>query len=197
MATRYGDLGVELGFFVIDFFNQKVNGDFKMNPECYPNVSALVDAVSQHTGAHTMVSLWPNVEQNSISYPVMSGHGCIARGFVDPTSQSCRDLMWNTYIKPNYVDQGVKSFWLDETDFMKDDLHCGPQSFCGRWWLNTWLQTFADGLRSEGITPVLLTRGYWLGAQRHGAVLWSSDIMSSFSELKAQAASYTSHTTQP
>jgi alpha-D-xyloside xylohydrolase len=49
------------------------------------------------------------------------------------------------------------------------------------------MQLFADGTRSEGSnTPLVLTRGWWPGAQRHGGVLWSSDIFSSFSELEAQ-----------
>jgi alpha-D-xyloside xylohydrolase len=48
------------------------------------------------------------------------------------------------------------------------------------------VQTFADGLASEGEVPLVLTRGWWLGAQKYGAVLWSSDIQSTFSELKAQ-----------
>eukprot|EP00658_Telonema_sp_P-2_P074568 TRINITY_DN6382_c0_g2_i1.p1 TRINITY_DN6382_c0_g2~~TRINITY_DN6382_c0_g2_i1.p1 ORF type:complete len:235 (-),score=19.37 TRINITY_DN6382_c0_g2_i1:172-876(-) len=33
---------------------------------------------------------------------------------------------------------------------------------------------------------MLLTRGVWAGGQRHGVVLWSSDIESSFEELAAQ-----------
>jgi alpha-D-xyloside xylohydrolase len=50
---------------VIDFFNQKVNGDFEMNPACYPDPQALVTAVKEHTGANVMVSIWPNIEPTS------------------------------------------------------------------------------------------------------------------------------------
>lgn len=35
-------------------------------------------------------------------------------------------------------------------------------------------------------TGLVLTRGLWLGAQRHGVVLWSSDIFSTFEELTRQ-----------
>ena len=98
---------------------------------------------------------------------------------------------------------------------MKTGLHCGDQAVCGRWWLNTWLQTFSDGLKLERRSPLILTRGYWLGAhrlkpaqapgqlfsltsnalvgRRHGAVLWSSDILSTFTELKAQATNHHSY----
>ena len=34
--------------------------------------------------------------------------------------------------------------------------------------------------------PMALTRGVWAGGQRHGIVLWSSDIESTFDELTAQ-----------
>ena len=81
---------------------------------------------------------------------------------------------------------GVKAFWLDETDFMKHGLSCGPSEYCGRMWLIGWMQTFGDGLLAEKETPLLLTRGWWAGAQRFGGVLWSSDIFSTFTELKAQ-----------
>ena len=70
---------------------------------------------------------------------------------------------------------------------LETGLSCGDQLYCGRWWLNTWLQTFSDGLYGLQKTPLILTRGYWLGAHRHGAVLWSSDIMSTFEELTEQA----------
>ena len=34
--------------------------------------------------------------------------------------------------------------------------------------------------------PLVLTRGVWAGGQRHGIVLWSSDIHSSFEQLASQ-----------
>ena len=48
----------------------------------------------------------------------LSAEGCINSGTIDPTSQKCRDLIWSKYIQPNYVDQGVTDYWLDE-----DDMH--------------------------------------------------------------------------
>ena len=45
---------------------------------------------------------------------------------------------------------------------------------------------FAEPVAAQGEPPLLLTRGVWAGGQRHGVVLWSSDIWSSFEELAAQ-----------
>ena len=83
---------MSIGVFVIDFHNQRLNGDFKMNPVCYPNVSSLVQRVKEDTGARTMVSIWPDVHPGSYSYDEMSKAGCVVAGWVDPTSQACRSL---------------------------------------------------------------------------------------------------------
>ena len=62
-----------------------------------------------------------------------------------------------------------------------------PQgTYCSRIWANDWIRTFADPLKALNVTGLVLTRGLWLGAQRHGTVLWSSDIFSTFEELQRQ-----------
>merc|ERR1712216_31425 len=53
-------------------------------------------------------------------------------------------------------------------------------------WVNSWLRTFTEPVAAAGIAPLVLTRGTWAGGQRHGIVLWSSDIESTFEELTAQ-----------
>jgi alpha-D-xyloside xylohydrolase len=53
--------------------------------------------------------------------------------------------------------------------------------------VNSWLQTYSEPVAAIGdVAPLLLVRGIWAGGQRYGAVLWSSDIESSFEELTAQ-----------
>ena len=52
--------------------------------------------------------------------------------------------------------------------------------------MNDWLSIYADPIVKLGIEPpLILTRAVWAGGQRHGAVLWSSDILSTFGELVA------------
>ena len=53
--------------------------------------------------------------------------------------------------------------------------------------MNSWLSTYSRPVQLLGeVEPLLLTRGIWAGGQRFGAVLWSSDILSSFDELASQ-----------
>ena len=62
---------ISLGVLVIDVLNQKVDGDFYLNPQCYPNVTEMVTQAREATGAHLMVSLWPDVKPNSNSSAAM------------------------------------------------------------------------------------------------------------------------------
>lgn len=59
-------------------------------------------------------------------------------------------------------------------------------AYCSRIWANDWIRTYSDGLASMNDTGLILTRGLWLGAQRFGVVLWSSDIFSTFDSLTRQ-----------
>ena len=60
----------------------------------------------------------------------------------------------------------------------------GPRAFASNLWVNEWLATFTEPVRALGKQPPLvLTRGVWAGGQRHGVVLWSSDIWSDFQTL--------------
>jgi hypothetical protein len=66
------------------------------------------------------------------------------------------------------------------------DTSWGPDVAYSNLWVNDWLSIFSDPIAKLGAEPpLILTRGVWAGGQRHGAVLWSSDILSSFEELAA------------
>ena len=101
-------------------------------------------------------------------------------------------------LQPNYYDQGVSAYWLDETDGEGTrvgdgeygyNTSYGPAVAYSNLWVNSWLQTFSEPVAALGdVPPLVLVRGIWAGGQRYGAVLWSSDIESSFEELTAQVS---------
>lgn len=114
---------------------------------------------------------------------------------MDTTPASCRKLIWDRFVKPRYFDQGVTGYWLDESDGEGTvggdgnhgyDTSLGPAAVASNLWVNNWLRTFSEPVLEEGMAPLILTRGTWAGGQRHGIVLWSSDIESTFEELTAQ-----------
>ena len=151
-----------------------------------------------------MFSFWPEVISSSPEYPVLLQKGCLINGdlggrAVDATIPECREFIWSTMLKPRYYDQGVDAFWLDETDGEGTggggdgdygyNTSYGPPVAYSNLWVNDWLSLYSDPVAAEPEQtqpPLVLTRGVWAGGQRHGIVLWSSDIHSSFDQLASQ-----------
>jgi len=197
VARNYSELDLPVGVLVVDYKNQKVDGDFNPNPSCYPSLSELSTYVRGTINATTMFSFWPEVQNTSSQYTFLSSAGCLSNrdlgGYVvDTTITACRDLVWSTFLRPNYYDKGVSAYWLDETDGEGTqgcppkgyDTSFGPAAVFSQLWVNSWLSTFSRPVALLGeVSPLVLTRGLWAGGQRYGVVLWSSDIQSSFEQL--------------
>ena len=193
VAANYSALQLPVGVLVVDYENQAVDGDFKPNPACYPSVAALAASVRATLNATTVFSFWPEVKNTSSQYAAFSAAGCLTNrdlggNAIDTTIPSCRALIWDRLLRPNYYDQGVSSYWLDETDGAGTaggyDTSFGPAAAYSQLWVNSWLSTFATPVALLGeVPPLVLTRGVWAGGQRYGVVLWSSDIQSSFEQL--------------
>jgi alpha-glucosidase (family GH31 glycosyl hydrolase) len=67
--------------------------------------------------------------------------------------------------------------------------HRGKFETKRRFFLLQWLSLYSDPVAAQPTQtepPLVLTRGVWAGGQRHGIVLWSSDIHSSFEQLASQ-----------
>ena len=153
-------------------------------------------------------SFWPEAKPLSAEYALLKKSGCLINSdlggnAIDPTTKACRDLVWTEFLKPRYYDQGVRTYWLDETDGEGTaggdgqhgyDTSYGPAAAYSNLWVNDWLKTFTDPVKAlavPGEPPMALTRGVWAGGQKHGVVLWSSDIESTFEELRSQVGQCT------
>ncbi|KAL1526761.1 hypothetical protein AB1Y20_015457 [Prymnesium parvum] len=200
VATRYQTLQLPVGVLVIDYKNQVHDGDFAPDPKCYPSVKNLSDGVRRLINATTVFSFWPEALSGSAEYSRLLREGCLINSdlggrAIDPTPKACRDLIWDEFLFPRYYSQGVPAYWLDETDGEGTaggdgehgyDTSFGPAAFGSNLWVNQWIRTFSEPVAKLGELPLVLVRGVWAGGQRHGVVLWSSDIWSSFEELAAQ-----------
>jgi hypothetical protein len=199
VAANYSALQLPVGVLVVDYENQVVDGDFLPNPACYPSVANLSAAVRATLNATTVFSFWPEVKRASSQFAAFAAAGCLSNGdlgglVLDTTITSCRDLIWETLLRPNYYDQGVSAYWLDESDGegtggQGDGTYGYNTSFgiaaaYSQLWVGSWLSTFSRPVALLGeVPPLVLTRGVWAGGQRYGVVLWSSDIQSSFEQL--------------
>lgn len=212
VAEKYRQLDLPVGVLVIDYKNQNYDGDFAPGPTCYPSLKNLSAGVRDKINASTVFSFWPEVKVQAQEYKPLKEAGCLINSdlgglAVDSTIGKCREMIWSQYIKPRYYDQGVTAYWLDETDGegtaggdvpggdcdtnINDcggyQTSFGPAIAYSNLWVNQWLAMYSDPVATLGEhLPLVLTRGVWAGGQRHGIVLWSSDIESSFAELTAQ-----------
>lgn len=209
VAREYKRRNLPLDVIVVDFFHWPLQGDWKFDPEYWPDPKAMTDELKA-MGIELMVSVWPTVDQMSDNYRTMWDRGMLVRSergmrlnqefmggcnYLDPTNPACRDYVWQQ-MKKNYYDQGVRLFWLDNAepeyqgyDFDQYRLYAGTNLQVGNLYPALYAKTFHDGMCSEGQEDVVnLVRCAWAGSQRYGALVWSGDIACSFSSLRAQLA---------
>ena len=207
VAREYKRRGLPISVIVVDFFHWPMQGDWKFDPDYWPDPDAMVRELKE-MGIELMVSIWPTVDKHSENYKEMLRKGYLVRTdrgirttmdflsdtvFYDATNPAARDFVWQT-VKKNYYDKGIKVFWLDEAepeysvyDFDIYRYHLGPNVQIGNIYPAMYAKTFYDGMTEAGQENVInLVRCAWAGCQRYGALVWSGDIDSSFASLRNQ-----------
>ncbi|MDI9440530.1 MAG: glycoside hydrolase family 31 protein [Bacillota bacterium] len=209
VAREYKRRGLPLSVIVVDFFHWPMQGEWKFDPEYWPDPEGMVKELKE-MGVEPMVSIWPTVDHRSENFGEMEEKGYLLRTdrghriamdfhgntiHFDPTNPEAREYVWNK-VKQNYYDYGIRIFWLDvaepEYTYYDFDLyryHLGPGVQVGNIYPAVYAKTFYDGMRAEGQEQVVnLVRCAWAGSQRYGALVWSGDIHSSFESLRHQLA---------
>lgn len=207
IARRYKELNIPLSVIVIDFFHWTQQGDWRFDPEYFPDPKAMIDELHK-MGVRVMVSIWPTVDRASVNYEEMKERDLLIRTdrglnvtmecwgmecFIDPTNPETREFVWQKAME-NYRTLGVDLFWLDEAepeytvqDFDIYRYYDGPALECANEYPARYSQTFFDGMKKEGIeNPLNLVRCAWAGSQRYGALVWSGDVPSTFTYLRYQ-----------
>lgn len=208
VAHGFKDRGIPLDLIVVDFFHWPHMGDFRLDPEFWPNPKAMVDELHE-MGIKAMVSVWPHVQVDSENYEYMKQHNLLVgtkRGeditmmfqgttqFYDATNPEARAFVWDL-CRRNYVSNGFDAFWLDEAepeyatyDFDNYVYWTGTNERTGNIYPQRYNQGFYEGQLAEGREGeiVNLTRCAWAGSQRYGSLVWSGDVGSTFADLRAQ-----------
>ena len=164
-------------------------------------------------GIETMVSVWPTVDRRSENWEEMRERGLLIRQdrgwpnmmegnadngtcvHFDATNPEAQAYVWDK-ARQHYYDKGVRIFWLDEAepeyahyDFDNYRYHAGPDLMVGNLFPREYARGFWEGQRAAGQDRVVnLLRCCWAGSQKYGALLWSGDVASSWSSLRAQLA---------
>lgn len=209
VAREYKRRGLPISVIVIDFFHWTMQGEWKFDPEYWPDPDAMIKELKE-MGIELMVSIWPTVDHRSENYQEMLEKGYLIRTdrghriamdfhgntiHFDPTNPGARKYVWEK-VKKSYYDRGIRIFWLDEAepeytyyDFDLYRYHLGPNLQIGNIYPVMYAKAFFDGMKEAGQENIInLIRCAWAGSQRYGALLWSGDIHSSFRSLRDQLA---------
>ncbi len=206
VAREYKRRGLPISVIVIDYFHWTMQGEWKFDPEKWPDPKAMVSEL-ESMGIKLMVSVWPTIDPRSENYAYMREHNYILRGergvdvvfmffgpqtYVDTTHPGAREFFWSR-AKKNYYDYGIRTFWLDEAepemrpyDYDNVRMYLGNGEEVSNIYCVGFAKAFYDGLKAQGEEVCNLVRCAWLCSQRYGVVLWSGDIASTFDSLRKQ-----------
>jgi alpha-D-xyloside xylohydrolase len=214
VVREYKRRGLPLAVIVSDYFHWHMMGDWAMDPRDWPDPAGMMKELKE-MGVELMVSIWPTVNPSNPVFGEMIERGLLAQtvhgvhahmsipdttpegvsmvSFYDATNPEAREFLWQR-VKKNYLDCGVRVFWLDADEPELMPMHAENIRFA----LGTGLEVlniypllhqkgFYDGMQAAGQEEIInLSRSAWAGTQRYGAAVWSGDIRSSFEVLRAQ-----------
>ena len=142
-AREFKRRGLPLSVLVIDFRHWRHWGDWKLDPEFWPDPAAMVRELDG-MGARIMISPWVMMEERSENFAEFQRLGIYVKGpggveawwpgdppgttaehpadrprgrtlQYDPTHPDAGPFLWERW-KRNYADLGIKTFWLDPCD---------------------------------------------------------------------------------
>ena len=207
VAREHKSRGLPLDVIVADFFHWPKMGDYRFDEEFWPDPAAMT-AELKELGVELMVSVWPQVSLESENFDELGERGLLVRSnagidvqmwfqgpsrFLDVTNPRAREWLWET-CRRNYAEHGVRLYWLDEAEPewgvyhpSAYRLHAGQALAVGNLYPAQSSRAFAEGQAGDGVDGVVnLVRCAWAGSQRHGALVWSGDIASTWESLRAQ-----------
>jgi alpha-D-xyloside xylohydrolase len=216
VAREHKRRGLPMSVIVADFFHWTRLGDWKFDPEEWPDPAAMVAELAE-LGIRLMVSVWPSVSQSSENFDEMERRGLLAANeygtahhatwtdkgsdrrisvaFFDATHPEARDYVW-AKARENYQAHGINLWWLDACEpEMKPAhpanlrYHAGHGQEVANLYPREVARTFHEGMAASGDPDGMsFSRSAWAGSQRYGTAVWSGDIGTDFATLRAQIA---------
>ena len=214
VARQHARLDLPLSVIVSDFFHWSAMGDYRFDANEWPDPQAMVDELRE-LGVELMVSIWPTVSPLSENFDEYRDRGLLVGAdqgveflqtiqdkgmavpmpvaFYDPTNPETREFVWGL-VKKNYLDYGIRVFWLDASEPELNpsnpgnlSLYAGPGAEVAQIYPKENARLFAEGMAAAGQPgTVLLCRSAWAGSQKYGAAVWSGDIPATWASLGEQ-----------
>ena len=207
VAKGYRERHLPADVLVVDWFYYTKMGQMDFDAADWPDPAAMNRQLHE-MGFQTMISVWPRFQPGSRYYDLLVKDGWfehLADGTpttptglpndhtgsnIDTTNPQAARWYWDV-IRENLISKGFDGIWTDETE--PDIPPNGSYLFIGpgTQYFNPYplFHTAAiyDGFRrDERQRPQLLARAAYLGVQRNGAIIWSSDIYPTWDALTRQ-----------
>jgi len=208
VANTYRQKKYPLDVMVVDWFYWTRMGQMDIDPAQFPDPDGMNKQLHD-MGMKSIVSIWPRFETSGRYYNELDSKGYLlkdkdgksvdglpfrsdrAGAIIDPTNPEARKWFWEKS-RDNILSHGFDYPWLDETE---PDLV--PSGFfysigSGDRYHNLFpllhVEGAAQGMRAwkPNKRVLILSRAAYLGAQRTGALFWSSDIHPSWEALARQ-----------
>ncbi len=206
VAKGYRDRHLPADVMVVDWFYYTKMGQMDFDPALWPDPAAMNKQLHD-MGYQTMISVWPRYVPGSRFYDMILKNGWFehladgtptnglpydrAGSDIDTTNPDAAKWYWGA-IRDNILSKGFDSIWLDETE---PDLppqgsyfHAGPGTEFYNIYPLVHTASLYDGFRRDlpQKRALSLSRDAYLGVQRNGAIVWSSDIFPTWDTLKRQ-----------
>jgi alpha-D-xyloside xylohydrolase len=205
VAREFKRRALPLAVLVIDFLHWDVTGNWKLDVKFWPDPPAMVKELDE-MGVRIMISPWTLVDEKSENFQYMQEHGLFTGSIggkkdtvdffgpkyqYDPTNPEAAEYLWSKW-KANYVDLGIRTFWLDPCDEFHEIqdydqvlFHIGSAKEAHSFFVVAHQKNIYQGLLAAGENEVVnICRNAWAGSQRYGACPAPHDILSSFEHLE-------------
>jgi alpha-D-xyloside xylohydrolase len=205
VAKGYRERHLPLDVMVVDWFYYSKMGEWDFVPSAWPDPAAM-NRQLHDMGIQTMISIWPRFTKGSRYYDFLLKKGWFehkadgtpidglpydrAGSDIDTTNPEAARWYWELN-RDNILSKGFSSLWADETE---PDLppygnyfFAGPGTRYSNIYPLMHTSALYDGFRRDTKNRALiLSRDAFLGVQRNGTMVWSSDISPTWDTLKRQ-----------
>jgi len=208
VANTYRQKKYPLDVMVVDWFYWTRMGQLDIDPAQFPDPDGMNKQLHD-MGMQSIISIWPRFETSSRYFNELDTKGFLLKdkdgksvdglpfrsdrtgGLIDATNPEARKWYWQK-ARDNILSHGFDYPWLDETepDLVPDGFFYSIGS--GDRYHNLFplmhVEGAAQGMREwkPNKRVLILSRAAYLGAQRTGALFWSSDINPTWEALARQ-----------
>ena len=212
VVKRYRELQVPLDCVVQDWNSWEKDqwGQKSLDPNRYANMRERADEIHA-MGAHTMVSVWPNMNTGTPNHTELFEAGYMLNDYAtyDAFDEKAREIYWKQ-AKEGLFDQGFDSWWCDSTEPFSGpdwsgDIKREPwvryqlvgtehKKYLDAEKANAYALVHAKGIYEnqrrtrEDMRVLNLTRSGYASGQKYAAMLWSGDITASWDVMRRQIA---------